>query len=300
MAVALTLVPSGGVPITPIAAGAAPYTVVQSGGIAATVVASGGRPVTLLTPTDTAYDTDTIALLGTMSVQPTATRAGLIDALIAGLKTDGVWSLLDLFYVLAAHDAQAARLNWLNPATFACAEVNSPTFTADQGYAGNGANSYLNTTFVPSTSATKAAQNSATIFSWSRTSAVTAGGGMIGPGTGTFAMNLVPRNTGDLFAYRINQTTTTSVANTDGSGLFAASRSGASATQSYRNGSTIGSAGSVASAALPSVALNIGRVGGGFSSVQVAAAGLGANLNGTQHAALNTRLNTYMTAIGAA
>lgn len=298
MAVALTLVPSGGVPITPIASGAAPYTVVQSGGIAATVVASGGRPVTLLTPTDTVYDTDTIALLGTMSVQPTATRAGLIDALIAGLKTDGIWSLLDLFYVQAAHDSQAARLNWINPATYTCLEVASPTFTTDQGYAGNGTTSYLNTQYTPSTNAVNLAQNSATIAVWSRTAAVDKF--VFGNGTSTGIIAIGTRLTGDFFSYRMNQSTTTATASTDGSGLFAASRSGASATQGYRNGATLGAAGSAASAALPAQALNIGRVAAGFSGVQVAAAAVGANLSGAQHLALYTRLNTYMTAIGAA
>lgn len=250
-----------------------------------------GEPVSV-------FDTSANVLFGAMSVQPSAARKTLIDALITGLKADGVWTLLDALWVLAAHDSQAGRLNWKAPASFTLVEVNSPTFTADQGYAGNGTTSYLNTTYVPSTSGVNLTQNSATIAVWSRTAA--AGAGIFGNGTSTGAFFISPRQTGDTFNYRVNQSTTTGTASTDGSGFFAASRSGASATQGYKNGATFGSAGSVASAAPTSIALNIGRVAAGFSSAQVAAAAVGGNLNGTQHAALYSRLNTYMTAIGAA
>lgn len=55
----------------------------------------------------------TSALLARMSVQPTTARASAINRLYVDLSLAGVLAKLDLFYVMAAHDAQAARLNWV-------------------------------------------------------------------------------------------------------------------------------------------------------------------------------------------
>ncbi|UHD44860.1 hypothetical protein LUX29_17800 [Aureimonas altamirensis] len=87
-------------------------------------------------------DLDVVALIARMAVPPDAARAKLIAALVQDLKSSGVWQTLDGLYVMAAHDAQAARLNWrgdllnLTPAA-------SPIFTADRGYQGDGAAAYL-------------------------------------------------------------------------------------------------------------------------------------------------------------
>ncbi len=85
---------------------------------------------------------ETAALVARMAVPPASARRALIDAVIAGLKADGVWARLDWLCLLAAHDAQAARLNWRS-ATKALAAVNSPVFMADRGYQGDGAAAYL-------------------------------------------------------------------------------------------------------------------------------------------------------------
>src|SRR5690606_39788847 len=60
----------------------------------------------------------------------------------------GAWGALDGLYVLAAHDAQAARINWKDPANVATT-INAPTFTADRGYQGDGSSSSLDTNFNP-------------------------------------------------------------------------------------------------------------------------------------------------------
>lgn len=92
-------------------------------------------------------DPATDALLGRMSVAPGDARTGAIDALVRALKAAGVWAKLDALYLLAAHDAQAARLNWVSSG-FTLAAVNSPGFTADRGYSGDGATSYLDSGFT--------------------------------------------------------------------------------------------------------------------------------------------------------
>lgn len=300
MAKAVTILPSGGVAVTnTISPQGMPVTPVNTGGMGITLVSSGGLPMTLVDESLAAYDTSATALFGAMTTQPTTARMALINTLIAGLKTDDLWTRFDLFYVLAAHDSQAGRLNWKSPGTYTLSENGTGTWTTDRDWAGNGTDGWLGAGVAPS-ALTQFQQNSAVAFTWSRTVAQSAVP-VFGIGTGT-SFHVHPRNTSDQFAYRINQATTTTTANTDGSGLFAVSRTGASATQGYRNGAALGSAGSVASVAPSStvVGISIGRNNSTYSSVACAAAGVGSALDATQQANLYTRLNTFMTAIGAA
>jgi hypothetical protein len=145
----VTIVDSGGIPVTNSTLGA-PFTPVADGGIPITLVDDGGMPMALVNEdlsawTDgVSYDADAEAYFAAMSVEPDATRKGLLNDLIVGLKADSVWTKITWLSVLAAHDAQAARVNIKTPAQVATA-INSPTFTTDLGYAGDGATSYLDT-----------------------------------------------------------------------------------------------------------------------------------------------------------
>jgi hypothetical protein len=63
----------------------------------------------------------------------------------------------------------AARTSFVNPSSTIITAVNSPTFTANQGYQGNGTTSYLNSNFIPSTQGVKYTLNSASYGVYSRT-----------------------------------------------------------------------------------------------------------------------------------
>lgn len=112
------------------------------------------------------------ALFDAMTVKPGATRRLLIADTIRDLIAAGVWAKLDLFYVLAAHDEQAARLNWKNPGANTLTAVNSPAFAADQGFTGNATDAYLATGFNPVLQAGQFTQNSAHIGTFVRTTSV--------------------------------------------------------------------------------------------------------------------------------
>ncbi len=107
-----------------------------------------------LTDINAVYSPEAAALLSRMTVTPSTARKQLIDALIATLVGAGIWAKLDALYLLAAHDAQAARLNWIAD-RYNLTAVNSPTFTTDRGYAGTGAAMYLDTGFNPATAASR-------------------------------------------------------------------------------------------------------------------------------------------------
>jgi len=115
---------------------------------------------------------ETKALLARMSVQPSAARRTLINNLIVSLKNAGIWSKMDLLYVMAAHDQQAARLCW-NNAAFNLTEVSTPTWTVDRGYTGDGVAMELTTGYTSSTSAVQFARDNAHLGAF----AITAGAG---------------------------------------------------------------------------------------------------------------------------
>lgn len=96
---------------------------------------------------------ETTALLAAMSVQPSTGRKTIINTAIEKLKlyktSFGVslWDSLDYLVVGWAHDAQAARIDWKNPATIGSV-VGSPTFTVDRGYQGVLNSAYIDMGFV--------------------------------------------------------------------------------------------------------------------------------------------------------
>lgn len=78
---------------------------------------------------------------------PSLPQQVLQNQLVVDLKDVGIWSNLDLFYVFATDgDSDYASINWKDPNNFECTEVNSPTFTSNQGFATDGT-SYLNTDY---------------------------------------------------------------------------------------------------------------------------------------------------------
>lgn len=107
-----------------------------------------GQRVIPTTGGGVAFEPETIAYLNRMSVTPDATRQGLINTFIKDWKAAGLWPLTTVLYLMAAHDAQAARLN-LKGSDFTLTPVASPAFTADRGYKGDGSTSYLRTGYVP-------------------------------------------------------------------------------------------------------------------------------------------------------
>lgn len=77
---------------------------------------------------------ETRALLARMTTPPSQERAALIDRTIRALIDAGLWTKADVIYFMAAHDAQAARLNWKGATYDASVQSGSPSFSADLGY----------------------------------------------------------------------------------------------------------------------------------------------------------------------
>ena len=91
-------------------------------------------------------------LFAEMDVQPNAARQALIQSTIRALINANIWNSLDVFYMLAAHDSQAASLNWKSPTVNQLGVSGTPTFTVDEGYTGDGISEHLTTGYNPSSS----------------------------------------------------------------------------------------------------------------------------------------------------
>jgi hypothetical protein len=110
------------------------------------------------------YTTEYTALLNQATSlgysTPSSTQRIQQDILISNLKSDGLWDKLDLLYILATDgSSQFSTLNWINPNANQLNLVNSPTFTPNLGFSGNGSSAYLDPGWNI-TLATKASQNS--------------------------------------------------------------------------------------------------------------------------------------------
>lgn len=242
-----------------------------------------------------AWLAETNALLTRMMVPPTAARRNRINKLINALKATGVWQATSIFHMLAAHDAQAARLNWKD-ATFTLAEVNAPAFLADRHYQGDGVSSYLDPgvalNTVPNLSAV-----SANAAIWVRNN-ITTGASAIGT-VGTANLRMSPRNS-NVAQVRITSTTDfqqvlpalTSV------GMLTANRLD-SEEHLYKDGALFG-ARSGAGGGVNSSAIRYLHSQYGYSTHQLAFASLGGSLTAEQVAARYNAVQSFLQGIGAA
>jgi hypothetical protein len=237
------------------------------------------------------------AFFAALSTPPTAERRALYNSLIVGLKADGLWTPLDWLLILAAEDSQAARVNLKTPAKVATA-VNSPTFTADRGYAGDGATSYIDLGEVYNVAGNSFALDSATIGVWNNTSVSVGQKGQIGNLSGATRSFIASHSAGNEI-YRINDSTdsTLRVGSTH-LGHRAASRESSALKRGYFNGALVSDL-TTASTAINAASGTILTSTTVFSADRVAAAYSGSAMTAAQLAAMHTRLSTFLTAIGA-
>lgn len=246
------------------------------------------------------YIAESVAYFAAMSSAPDATRKTALNTLIAALKTAGVWAKLDALYIMAAHDAQAARVNALDPASVAT--VNGTlTFTTDRGYAGNGSTGYLNTGWNPTTaSSPKYTQNSAHMGVWNRT--------VSGNGTDVGITNyaLIRSNYFGTARTYTNQNGVIDIP-AGGVGHFLWTRRTSTSVEGYKNATSGVTSGFGSSAIINApfliAAANSHTTGGvtaaDFSGNQLPFVHWGAQLSAGEITALYNALDTYKTAVGA-
>ncbi len=228
-----------------------------------------------------------------------------LDILRAGLTTDGLTAKLDRLWVFAQPTQAEALVDIIAGAT--ATAVNSPTFTANLGFTGDGATSYIDTNFNPSTMGINYTLNSAHGSLWDVTSRAAAAtlemGALDDLVTGAYSVDLSVRYPVDRLIMRINAGGGIEVSPSSGSqGHFILNRSSGSAIETYFNGGSIDSSvnGSYVLANVTIAILGRHLASGGvtgFSTDQIAAVSFGSSLDATDAANLYSRLRTYMRAV---
>lgn len=244
------------------------------------------------------YLVEASALFARFTAPPSASRKVLINTLISSLKTAGVWSKLDAFYMLAAADAQSSLLNWVQDA-YNLTAVNSPAFDVDRGRTGDGLTSYDDTGFNPTTATSpKFTQDSGALALWSRTNLANGAGtsfdfgspnSYIGrsttAGQGTGRPNAGSGQSYGLLVYP---------------GHVGYSRTASAVWEAYAAGVDSGG-GTTVSAALTNANMRIGSIGAGsFGVNQIAMAFIASGLSAAEELAAYNAIRTYLQAIGAA
>jgi hypothetical protein len=116
--------------------------------------------------TTSAFDADYLAVLNYATTQgytlPSSGQQALQNQLVLDLKDGGIWSKLDTFANFATDgDSDFALIDWIRLSQYTA--VNSPTFTTNQGFTGNGTSSYIDMNYNPSTQAVNLSLNNNSI-----------------------------------------------------------------------------------------------------------------------------------------
>jgi hypothetical protein len=241
------------------------------------------------------YSAEATALFARMTTPSDTTRKGVIDTLITSLKNAGVWSKLDVLYMMAAADAQAARLEWKGNASDNLAAINSPTFTANSGYTGDGATSYLATGYSPLAASLGASLNSAHIGIFTLTD--TANTGWDGGSQNQFLY--LKSKSGTASAIAVSTTGTDGVTTSVAPRHLIGNRVSSANAESFANGvkATYGARAS----STPGSALDICRLAAApYSDRKQAVFHVGQGLSSGEGLALYNALLAYLQAIGAA
>ena len=246
------------------------------------------------------YDADSLAYFSAMSVQPDSTRKGLIDALIRGLKADGVWAKLDCLWLIAAHDAQAGRVNAKAPSTYALTAVNGPTFVTDRGYSCDGTNDHLLSEYDYA-SGGAFQQNNAHVAAYLNASSGAASSNTASLGSSSVGANtaLRPVVSGNVMPVQLNSSTTfQGPTATSAVGFRLQSRTSSAEILAQADASQ--TVVTRSSSAPVSAALALMRLGSNYQQGRIAFASVGGGLTASEAVSLRTHLLAYLTVIGAA
>jgi len=120
-------------------------------------------------PPSTGYDIDYQTILNYATslgyTLPSLTQQIQQNQLMLDLKSSGAWAKLDTFAMFATDgSSDFALIDWKRLTLYT--GVNSPTFTSNGGFTGNGISSYIDTNFNPATQGVNYTLNDAGRFFW--------------------------------------------------------------------------------------------------------------------------------------
>jgi hypothetical protein len=234
--------------------------------------------------------------------------------LINGLVSDAVWPKLDVLYIFATNSQSNALLNLVS-SNYTGVANGTPTFTVDRGFTGVDASTtvYIDSTFNPTTATSPHfVTNSCHISAWPHTdpTVTSSGGTLMGvvAGGGGNQTDLYGKYSDGKAYFRINDgTASAGISSSSAIAHWIASRTGASTSTGYQNGSSVttpnAAAGTLVNVPIPILAyiaatgLGPGGAYQGGTGCQLLMSSIGGGLTATDAANFYNRLSTYMSAI---
>jgi hypothetical protein len=226
-------------------------------------------------------------------------RLMIVSELIKNLKAADIWNELDRLWIHAGENATQSLIDI--KARSSATAINSPTFTANKGYAGNGTSSYIESNFNASTAGGKYTRLSASMGGWCETYGAS-GGCLIGNNDSSYSRIILSGATRESSCNTGTSPGSISVASHVG--FIMAQRTAEAAHASYYNGVSEQS-GTTASTTLNNqntkILANI--TGGGviakYATHRIALSFLGSGLSGRENS-FYTAVRLFMTKIGVA
>ncbi len=241
-----------------------------------------------------AFDVDALRWREACDVKPSPQRLKLVSDTIKQMRKCNAWPQLDVFYLLAAHDSQASLINLKNPGRFTMTPINSPTYTVDRGWQGDGLTMQIDTGYAPATQGISYQLNSMHMGIYINTSEAGAG-----RDCGNAASVIRLRSAPSTHLYRANdgtdRGTAASITTAPHYGLLCRQLSG---TVFFTNG-LLHSSDSVSATAINPATLRTLSQGTSFSNRRQSAFHAGGDLS-AQQSEVYRILRDYMIAVGAA
>jgi len=207
----------------------------------------------VLTFTPSVFSAEYQAVYDAYTIKPDAATAAIWNTYVESGVADGWWAKEDVEYVYAAHtnDNGEALINWINPGTFDATAFNAPTFTANEGFTGNGTTQYIDCNWIPSVNGVNYTLNEGAAGAYCRVSGDNEGA--VYGARVTHRLILFPHDATNNMKIFQNDNGT-SGASTNSQGMFIGVRDDASNVSGYRNKSKIVS-GVVGAGSLPNISV---------------------------------------------
>jgi len=248
-------------------------------------------------------DLDVQNWVAKLPVAPTQTFTTALTTFVQSCKAHGNWDGLDRMWVFATEHQADAMVDVKTGYTLTeTPNGGTLTWTAKQGYAGDGVKSYINLNYTPTIDAHQLRLNSVSLIAYVRTVRSANTNYLIGTviGGSDKSLYLVNRYTGDLAYGASNSAYNISGAVTTSAGLFAVQRTTSTLQTLYHDGVSIGTdthaTDGISNYSMVAGALNTANVIGNFTLDQISFIAIG---DGTINmATFNTDFQTFRTAIG--
>lgn len=236
--------------------------------------------------------------LNNLPSTPSAWYTSIVNQFFQDLIDAGIDTELDRLWLFTGASEGISLVSLINPTSSPASNGLSTPFTPYQGYKGNGSSYRIDTNFVPNVNGVNFTLNSASFGAYARFAETSANAGVLmGTNSGTSAMWIQPRLTGDYYRSYLNTNSNYPLTTyTTTKGLFSVIRTSSAGFSQYKDGSLQGSAvaGSIALAGS-----GVSVLAGGTSNYSTNQASLAFIGSGSiNQADFYNIIQTFMTRVG--